>query len=79
MMVQRKRITLKDRIIQGALLIIFSLTIFSHSVLFEELSNSDSLLSQSVLRETWRLMIDMEGLSNRSNCIRGRNDWRFII
>lgn len=70
-MVQRKRITLKDRIIQGAIFIIFSLTIFSHSVLFEELSNSDSLLTQSVLRETWRLMIDMEGLSNRSSALGG--------
>lgn len=71
LMVQREGISFKDRIVQGALLILCSLSIFSHSLLFEELYNSNKLLSDSVLRETWRLLIEMEGIENRSSALGG--------
>ncbi|MFC7685358.1 DNA translocase FtsK [Ureibacillus sp. GCM10028918] len=71
MMINREGVRFTDRIVQGSILIVCSLAIFSHSVLFEELYNSDKLLSNSVIRETWRLLIDMEGIQNRSNAIGG--------
>ena len=71
LMIQRKSISFKDRIVQGTLLIVCSLAIFSHSVLFEELFNQDKLLSDSVLRETWRLLIENEGIANRSSALGG--------
>lgn len=71
LMINREGITFTDRIVQGSILIVCSLAIFSHSVLFEELHNSDKLLSNSVIRETWRLLIEMEGIEKRSNAIGG--------
>lgn len=71
LMVQRKNISFKDRIVQGSILIICSWTIFSHSLLFEELYKSHKLLSDSVLRETWRLLIEMDGIENRSDALGG--------
>ncbi|MDN4494305.1 FtsK/SpoIIIE family DNA translocase [Ureibacillus aquaedulcis] len=71
LMINREGIKFTDRIVQGSILIVCSLAIFSHSVLFEELHNSDKLLTDSVIRETWRLLIDMEGIQNRSNAIGG--------
>ncbi|MEK9197834.1 DNA translocase FtsK [Ureibacillus sp. 179-F W5.1 NHS] len=71
LMVQRQGVSFKDRIIQGSILIICSLSIFAHSVLFEELYNNNKLLSDSVLRETWRLLIEMEGIDNRSSALGG--------
>ncbi|MDM5332795.1 DNA translocase FtsK [Ureibacillus composti] len=70
-MIQRKGITLKDRIIQGALLIVCSLSIFSHGLFFEELYKSNDLLTNSVIRETWRILIDMEGIVTRSHSLGG--------
>ena len=52
-------------------MIVLSLSVFSHSVLFEELYRSDALQSQSVLKETWRLLIETEGILNRSNALGG--------
>ncbi|QCR31857.1 DNA translocase FtsK [Lysinibacillus sp. SGAir0095] len=71
LMINREGIGFTDRIVQGSLLIVCSLAIFSHSVLFEELYNSNKLLSDSVIRETWRLLIDMEGIEARSSAIGG--------
>ena len=71
LMIQRQSITFKDRIVQGTILIVCSLAIFSHSVLFEELFNQDKLLSDSVLKETWRLLIENEGIATRSSALGG--------
>ncbi|MGE7093343.1 DNA translocase FtsK [Lysinibacillus sp. NPDC048646] len=71
LMIGRKKISLKDRLIFGMLLIIMSLTIFSHSILFEQLSKSSGLLSDSVLRESWRILIDTDGVVHRSNSLGG--------
>lgn len=71
LMIKQEKIAFKNRIVQGALLIVLSLSVFSHSVLFEELYRSDALQSQSVLKETWRLLIETEGILNRSNALGG--------
>ena len=71
LMISRKKVSLKDRLIVGMVLIVASLTIFSHSILFEQLSKSSGLLSDSVLRESWRILIDTEGVVHRSNSLGG--------
>lgn len=71
LMIGRKKVSLKDRLIIGMMLIVASLTIFSHSILFEQLSKSGGLLSESVLRESWRILIDTDGVVHRSNALGG--------
>lgn len=71
LMIGRKKVSLKDRLIIGMLLIVASLTIFSHSILFEQLSKSSGLLSDSVLRESWRILIETDGVVSRSNALGG--------
>ncbi|MFJ7735167.1 DNA translocase FtsK [Lysinibacillus sp. NPDC097287] len=71
LMIGRKKVSLKDRLIVGMVLIVASLTIFSHSILFEQLSKSSGLLSDSVLRESWRILIETEGVVQRSNALGG--------
>ena len=71
LMIGRKKVSLKDRLIVGTMLIVASLTIFSHSILFEQLSKSGGLLSESVLRESWRILIETEGVVQRSNVLGG--------
>ncbi|MBB5147816.1 FtsK/SpoIIIE family DNA translocase [Ureibacillus thermosphaericus] len=71
LMIKREKIPFTDRVLLGAMMMIFSLSIFSHSVLFDELYKRDALESQSVLKETWRIMISDEGIQNRSNALGG--------
>ncbi|MFJ7950590.1 DNA translocase FtsK [Lysinibacillus sp. NPDC096418] len=71
LMIGRKKVSLRDRLIVGMMLIVSSLTIFSHSILFEQLSKSSGLLSESVLRESWRILIEAEGVVGRSNMLGG--------
>ncbi|WP_305883994.1 DNA translocase FtsK [Lysinibacillus sp. Ag94] len=71
LMIGRKKVSIYDRLILGMLLIVMSLTIFSHGILFEQLSKSGGLLSDSVLRESWRILINSEGIIHRSNALGG--------
>lgn len=71
MMIGRKKIGIKDRLVLGMFLIVMSLTIFSHGILFEQLSKSGGLLSDSVLRESWRILINTDGILHRSNALGG--------
>ncbi|MFF2176893.1 DNA translocase FtsK [Lysinibacillus sp. NPDC058147] len=71
LMIGQKKISIYDRLILGMLLIVMSLTIFSHGILFEQLSKSGGLLSDSVLRESWRILINSEGIIHRSNALGG--------
>lgn len=71
LMIGRKKVSMKDRLILGMLLIVMSLTIFSHGILFEQLSKSGGLLSDSVLRESWRILINTEGVIHRSDALGG--------
>lgn len=71
LMVRRRGIAFSNRIVIGMCIIVVSLSIFSHSILFEQLHNSNMLLSDSVIRETWRILINAEGILNRSNALGG--------
>ena len=71
LMVKRHGIAFKQRIVFGVLFIVASLSIFSHSLLFQELARTNTLLSDSVLRETWRILISSEGIVTRSNALGG--------
>lgn len=71
LMVRRRGVTMKNRVVIGVLLIVSSLSIFSHSLLFEQLHGTNSLLSNSVLRETWRILVEMDGVANRGQALGG--------
>ena len=71
LMVRRRGVKLTNRIIVGLALIVFSFAVFSHSMLFEQLHKANLLLSDSVLRETWRILIPSEGVINRNNSLGG--------
>ncbi len=71
LMVRRRGVTMKNRVVIGVLLIVSSLSIFGHSLLFEQLHESNTLLSNSVIRETWRLLIEMDGVANRGQALGG--------
>ena len=71
LMVKRRGVAFKSRIVYGVLFVGASLTIFSHSMLFEQLHATNTLLSNSVLKETWRILIGMDGIVNRSNSLGG--------
>lgn len=71
LMVKREKIPITDRIIIGVFMMILSLSIFSHSVLIEELYKQDALESNSVLKETWRILITDEGIVNKSDALGG--------
>lgn len=71
LMIKREGITLKNRMVQGFILLICSLSIFSHSFLFEDLTRRDALASDSVLRETWRILIVDGGIVNRADALGG--------
>ena len=70
-MVKRRGVAFKSRVVYGVLFVGASLTIFSHSMLFEQLHATNALLSNSVLKETWRILISTEGIVNRSNALGG--------
>ena len=71
LMVRRRGVKLSNRIIVGLMLIVCSFAVFSHSILFEQMHKSNLLLSDSVLRETWRILIPSEGMINRNNSLGG--------
>ncbi|MER1984821.1 MAG: DNA translocase FtsK [Solibacillus sp.] len=71
LMVRRKGVAFTGRVVYGVLLVGASLSIFSHHMLFENLYAANMLLSDSVLRETWRLLIGAEGITLRSNTLGG--------
>lgn len=71
LMVKREKIPMTDRIIIGVFMMILSLSIFSHSVLIEELHKQNALQSNSVLKETWRILITDEGIVNKSDALGG--------
>jgi DNA segregation ATPase FtsK/SpoIIIE, S-DNA-T family len=71
LMVRRRGVAFKRRIVYGVCFVGASLTIFSHSMLFEQLYATNALLSNSVLKETWRILISTDGVANRSNALGG--------
>ena len=71
LMVKRTIPNFKNRLILGCLMITGGLTLFSHIALFEQLFEGNAIQSNSVLRETWRILITSEGIKNHSNALGG--------
>ena len=71
LMVKRRGVAFNTRVVYGVLFVGASLTIFSHSLLFEQMHATNTLLSNSVLKETWRILISTDGIANRSNALGG--------
>lgn len=67
----RRKVKLKNRVVVGVGLLFTSFIIFSHALLFEQLTVSGDLASTSVLKETWNLLITTGGIENRSNALGG--------
>ncbi|WOV86067.1 DNA translocase FtsK [Sporosarcina oncorhynchi] len=70
-MVKRKTIGWKNRIVGGSLFILASLLLFSHIYLFKELYESKVLMSNSAIKETWKVLITNEGITSRSGALGG--------
>jgi len=71
LMVKRTIPNLKNRLIGGVLLITGGLTLFSHISLFEQLFNGQALHNNSVLKETWRVLVTSEGIKEHSHALGG--------
>ncbi|GEN81971.1 DNA translocase SpoIIIE [Sporosarcina luteola] len=70
-MVKRKTVGWKNRIVGGSLFILASLLLFSHIHLFKELYESKVLMSNSAIKETWKVLITNEGIVSRSGALGG--------
>lgn len=71
LMIKRTVPNLKNRLILGSLLIAGGLTLFSHIELFEQLFKEKAIQSNSVLKETWRILITSGGISDHSHALGG--------
>lgn len=71
LMIKRTVPSLKNRLILGSLLIAGGLTLFSHIELFEQLFKENAIQSNSVLKETWRILITSGGISDHSHALGG--------
>ncbi|WP_413365599.1 DNA translocase FtsK [Lysinibacillus sp. 3P01SB] len=71
LMVRRRGVRMTNRMVIGLQCILASFAVFSHSILFEQLHQANLLLTDSVLRETWRILIETEGIANRGDSLGG--------
>ncbi|MBE1553406.1 DNA translocase FtsK [Sporosarcina limicola] len=70
-MIKRKAGGWKNRIVGGSLFILASLILFSHIYLFKELYESRVLMSDSALKETWKVLVTNDGITSRSGALGG--------
>lgn len=70
-MINRKMGGWKNRIVAGCLFILASLLLFSHIYLFKELYESRVLMSNSALKETWKVLITNGGIESRTGALGG--------
>lgn len=70
-MIKRKMGGWKNRVVGGCLFILASLALFSHIYLFKELYESRVLMSDSALKETWKILIMNDGITSRSGALGG--------
>ncbi|NYF24286.1 DNA translocase FtsK [Sporosarcina sp. JAI121] len=61
----------RNRIVLGSLFLLASLVLFSHVHLFKELYESRVLMSDSALKETWKVLITNDGITSRSGALGG--------
>lgn len=78
-MIKRKLGGWKNRILIGSLFVLGSLILFSHVYLFKELNASRVLMSNSAIKETWKVLITNDGIANRSGTLGGGMIGAFIF
>ena len=78
-MIMRKMGGWKNRIMSGCLFILASLILFSHVYLFKELNETRVLMSDSALKETWKVLITNDGIVSRSGALGGGMIGAFIF
>ena len=78
-MIKRKLGGWKNRILIGSLFVLASLILFSHVYLFKELNASRVLMSNSAIKETWKVLITNDGIANRSGTLGGGMIGAFIF
>ena len=78
-MIMRKMGGWKNRVMVGCLFILASLILFSHVYLFKELNESRVLMSDSALKETWKVLVVNDGISSRSGALGGGMIGAFIF
>jgi S-DNA-T family DNA segregation ATPase FtsK/SpoIIIE len=61
----------KNRVVSGCLFILASFVLFSHIYLFKELYESRVLMSNSALKETWKILLTNDGITSRSGALGG--------
>jgi S-DNA-T family DNA segregation ATPase FtsK/SpoIIIE len=78
-MIYRKMGGWKNRIVGGCLFILASLILFSHVHLFKELHASRVLMTDSALKETWKVLITNDGIISRSGALGGGMAGAFLF
>ena len=71
LMVKREIPDLRNRIVGGLLLVLGSLTLFSHVLLFTERYESGRLQNTSALKETWLILVTDGGITDPSVSLGG--------
>ena len=61
------------------LFILASLILFSHVYLFKELYESRVLMSDSALKETWKVLVTNDGITSRSGALGGGMAGAFLF
>lgn len=59
------------RLLLGFAFVLSSLLLFSHLSLFEQLFNGNALVTNSVLRESYRVLVESGGITDRSSSLGG--------
>jgi len=70
-MIHRTVPNFSNRLVLGFSSVLAAFTIFSHLALFENLFQGGALLSDSVLRETWRVLVESNGITERNHSLGG--------
>ncbi len=70
-MIKQKMGGWRNRIVGGCLFILASFVLFSHVHLFKELYESRVLMTNSALKETWKVLVTNDGISSRSGALGG--------
>lgn len=70
-MIHRTVPDFSNRLVLGFSSVLAAFTIFSHLALFENLFQGGALLSDSVLRETWRVLVESNGITERNHSLGG--------
>ena len=78
-MVLRKMGGWRNRIMIGSMFILASLLLFNHVSLFKELSETRVLMSDSAIKETWKVLVINDGVSLRTGVLGGGMIGAFIF